>query len=147
MSKMTTDIETWLLSFDCGKKWYNTIASDRTKEICSKDLKQYCDAVGKTPTELLDLKIEGLRHSARSPKLQGVIDIDEAMPYQRDKAILWFVESTPLRHGSFDHLYWRDLKSTSELLKKIIEESHGQPKRTPEEDANFVKLVPYYIAR
>lgn len=56
MSKMTDSIEAWLLSFDCGKKWFNTISSARTKEMYSKGLKQYCDAVGKTPDELLKLK-------------------------------------------------------------------------------------------
>ena len=47
MSKMTDSIEAWLLSFECGKKWFNTITAPRTKEMYSKDMKQYCDAVGK----------------------------------------------------------------------------------------------------
>jgi len=50
---MTDIIEAWLLSFECGRKWFNTISSARTKEMYSKCLKQYCDAVEKTPDELL----------------------------------------------------------------------------------------------
>lgn len=56
MSKMTDSIDAWLLSFDCGKKWLNTITAKRTKDLYSKDMKDYCDAVGKTPHELLKLK-------------------------------------------------------------------------------------------
>jgi hypothetical protein len=56
LSKMTDDIEAWLLSFECEKAWFSTITSPRTKDMYSKDLKQYCDAVGKTPDELLKLK-------------------------------------------------------------------------------------------
>ncbi len=67
------------------------------------------------------------------------------MTYQRDKAILWFLESTPVRHSTLVNLYWRDLKSTSELLKEIREESQGQFMRTIEEDERLAKLVPYYI--
>jgi len=52
---MTDNIEAWLLNFDSGKKWFNTITAARTNEIYSQDMKQYCDAVGKTPTELLAL--------------------------------------------------------------------------------------------
>jgi hypothetical protein len=68
---MTDDIEAWLLSFDCGKKWFNTITAPRTKEMYARDLKRYCDAVGKTPTELLALKIEGLRNVATEKEFQA----------------------------------------------------------------------------
>jgi hypothetical protein len=211
---MTDDIEAWLLSFDCGKKWFNTIASARTKEIYSKDMKQYCDAVGKTPDELLKFKpnlfelvqmmqqgtanadseflAENLLDSylyntpdeevtihiklsimsavksfykanrrelnstvgknltppepeKRTPKLQDIVAMEEAMAYQRDKAVLWFLESTPVRHATFVNLYWRDLKSTAELLKDIREEAHGQLTRSIDKDKELAKLVPYYI--
>ena len=203
---MTDDIEAWLLSFDCGKKWFNTITAPRTKEMYARDLKRYCDAVAKTPTELLALKIEGLRNVAtekefqaedlldsylyntpdsevtvhikiatlcavksfykanwrelnsnvgknlslpepqrRTPKLQDIIEMEDAMSFQRDKAILWFLESTPVRHATLVNLYWRDLKPTAQILKEIRQESQGQLKRTIEEDEQLAKLVPYYI--
>jgi hypothetical protein len=204
LSKMTNDIESWLLSFDSGKKWFSQITSPRTKEMYSKGLKQYCEAVGKTPTELIALKVEGLKNitsekefqaeellndfvynnldvtihirtsilnavksfykanwrelnknvgknlslpesQPRTPKLQDIMDMEETMTFQRDKAILWFLESTPVRHGTFVNLYWRDLKPVSELLKKIRKESQGQFTRTLEEDERLAKLVPYYI--
>ncbi len=61
---MTEANEAWLLSFECGKKGFNTITAPRTEEMYSKDMKQYCDAVSKTPPELLALKVEGLRNVA-----------------------------------------------------------------------------------
>jgi hypothetical protein len=68
---MTDSIEAWLLSFECGKKWFNTITAPRTKEMYSHDMKQYCDAVGKTPSELLALKVEGLRNVATEKEFQA----------------------------------------------------------------------------
>ncbi len=47
----------------------------------------------------------------RTPKLADVVDMDNAMSYQRDKAILWFFESTPISHRSFVHRYWRETSS------------------------------------
>ena len=41
MIKKTDANEAWLLSFDSGKKWFNTIIAPRTEEMYSKDLKQY----------------------------------------------------------------------------------------------------------
>ena len=152
------------------------MASYRTKDTYSKNFKQYCNAVGKSPPELLAVKIEGLRNVAtekefqaedllndylyntpdvtdhlkisilcavksfykanwrelngnvgknlsapesekRTPKLQDIIEKEEAMTYQRDKAILWFLEITPVRHSIFVNLYWKDLKETAQLLK------------------------------
>ena len=80
-----------------------------------------------------------------TPKLQDIMEMEEAMTYQRDKAILWFLESTPLRHLTTVNLYWHDLKPTAQLLKEIREEAQGQFKRTIEEDEKLAKLVPYYI--
>ncbi len=206
LSKMTDANEAWLLSFECGKKWFNTITAPRTKEMYSRDLKRYCDAVNKNPTEILALTVDGLRNVAtekefqaedlldnylyntpdeevtvhikistlcavksfykanwrelnnnvgknlsvpepekRTPKMQDIIEMEEAMAYQRDKAILWFLESTPVRHTTLVNLYWRDLKPTSEILNEIRNEAHGQGKRTVEEDEKLAKLVPYYI--
>ena len=212
MSRMKDIIEAWLLSFECGRKWFNTISSARTKEMYSKCLKQYCDALEKTPDELLKLKptlfeiaqmmqkgsagakcefqAENLLDNylyntqdvtihikisilcavksfykanwrelngnvgknltlpeprRRTPKLQDIIAMEDAMSYQRDKAILWFLESTPVRHTTFVNLYWRDLKSTSELLKEVRSEAQGQLTRTVEEDKELTKLVPYYL--
>jgi hypothetical protein len=89
VSKMTTDIEGWLLSFESGKKWYNTIASARTKEMYSKDLKLYCDAVGKTPKELLDLKVEGLQNVATHKEFQAEDLLDNTSTIHRMKKSLY----------------------------------------------------------
>ena len=204
MSKMTDSIEAWLLSFECGKTWFSTITAPRTKEMYSKSLKQYCDAVGKTPDELLELKVEGIRNvgtakefqaeklldnylynnldvtihirisllcavksfykenwrelnkkvgekltlppaKKRTPAMQDLLEMDEAMMYQRDKAILWFLESAPFRVGTLTKLTEDDLKPTQQLLKENRETLKSQVKRTLEEDQQIAKLVPYYI--
>jgi hypothetical protein len=201
---MTDDIEVWLLSFECGKAWFSTITSPRTKDMYSKDLKQYCHAVGKSPDELLELKVEGLRNIAtakefqaeklldgflyntpdisihikisilcavksfykenwrelnkkvgekltlppakkRTPTMQDLLEMDEVMMYQRDKAILWFLESAPFRVGTLTKLMWNDLKPTDKLLKETREKQKGQGNRTLEENQRIAKLVPYYF--
>ncbi len=71
MSKMTEDIEAWLKSFGTGLKWWNTIKSPVTQDIYMKNMKQYCDAAGKTPDELIELKIEGLRNVATPKEFQA----------------------------------------------------------------------------
>ena len=71
MSKITDSIEAWLLCFECGQTWFNSITSPRTKEMYSKDLKQYCDAVGKNPNELLELKVEGIRNVGTAKEFQA----------------------------------------------------------------------------
>jgi len=201
---MTDSIDTWLLSFECGRTWFNSITAPRTKELYSKALKQYCDAVGKNPDELLELKVEGIRNIAtskefqaeklldnflynnpditihirigilcavksfykenwrelnkkvgekltlpqakkRTPTMQDLIAMDEVMMYQRDKAILWFLESAPFRVGTLTKLTWNDLKSTQQLLKENREKLQGQVKRTLEEDQQIAKLVPCYF--
>ena len=204
LSKMTDSIEAWLLGFECGRTWFSSIASPRTKETYSKDLKQYCDAVGKNPDELLELKIEGIRNvgtakefqaeklldsflynsnnvtihirisilcavksfykenwrelnkkvgekltlpppKKRTPTMQDLLEMDEAMLYQRDKAILWFLESAPFRVGTLTKLVWTDLKPTTQLLKENRDSLKDQAKRTVEEEKKIAKLVPYYI--
>jgi hypothetical protein len=81
----------------------------------------------------------------RTPKMQDLLEMDEVMMYQRDKAILWFLESAPFRVGTLTKLMWTDLKPTQQLLKENREELKDQIKRTLEEDKQIAKLVPYYI--
>lgn len=179
---MTDSIEAWLLGFECGQTWFSSITAPRTKEMYSKDLKQYCDAVGKNPDELLELKVEGIRNvgtakefqaeklldsflynnpnvtihikisilcavksfykenlrelnkkvgekltlppaKKRSPSMQDLLEMDQVMMYQRDKAILWFLESAPFRVGTLTKLVWTDLKPTQQLLKENCEKN------------------------
>lgn|GEM_PF-1390846 len=203
MSRMTDDTFPWMLTFTSAKNWLDTLRSERTKEIYVLRLKQYCDAVGKNPDELIELKVDGLRNIAtakefqaeallnnylyhnnlssnvqmavlaavksfykanwrelnsnvgsniespepkkRTPKMQDILELDEAMTYNRDKAILWFLESAPFRRATLTKLLWKDLKSTEAMLKGLREEAKGQVNRTPEEDAEIAEKVPYYL--
>jgi hypothetical protein len=81
----------------------------------------------------------------RTPKMQDILELESVMTYQRDKSILWFLESAPFRGGTATKLFWKDLKSTSELLKQIREDDKGQITRTIEEDTQLAKDVPYYL--
>ena len=81
----------------------------------------------------------------RTPKLQDIVELDDVMTSHRDRAILWFLESSPLRRGTLTMLKWKDLKSTELMLKQLREEAKGQVSRTPEEDVEIAKKVPYYF--
>jgi hypothetical protein len=153
LSRITDETLPWMLTFSSAKTWLNTIRSERTKEIYVLRLKQYCDAVGKNPDELIALKIDGLRNVAtakefqaeallndylyhnnltsnvqmavlaavksyykanwrelnsnvgtniespepkkRSPKMQDILELDEAMTYQRDRLFCGFWKVRP----------------------------------------------------
>ncbi len=81
----------------------------------------------------------------RTPKMKDILEMEEAMTYQRDKSMLWFIESTSCRAGTVIKLNRKDLKPTSELLKAVREELMGQITRSVEEDAAIAKDVPYYM--
>jgi hypothetical protein len=193
----------WILTFQSGKAWLDSLHSTETKRIYLYRLRQYCDAVGKNPDELIDLKIDGLRNLAtpeefqaenllnnclyrsgftestktallcavksfykanwrelnsnvgsniempepkkRSPKIQDILDLDDSLICHRDRAILWFLESAPLRQGTFTKLLWSDIKSTKVLLEEIREDAKGQISRTIQEDMEIAEKVPYYF--
>ena len=56
------EITPWLLKFESGKKWYNNFKSEQTKTIYIERLEHYCKTVGKSPDELIALKIEELKN-------------------------------------------------------------------------------------
>ncbi len=78
----------------------------------------------------------------RTPKMKDILEMEEAMTYQRDKAILWFIESTSCRAGTITKLYRKDLKATSELLKTARDEALGQITIAADEDIQIAKDVP-----
>ena len=59
---MNDDRDTWINSFASGRAWQNKLSSKLTKEKFTEYFKVYCDAVHKTPDELIALKIEGLQN-------------------------------------------------------------------------------------
>jgi integrase len=67
VSKMTDDLTAWLLSYETSKAWYNKLLSDVTKRVYLQQFKRYCDAVNKSPDELIELKVEGLK-SINTPR-------------------------------------------------------------------------------
>jgi integrase len=71
MSKMTDELTAWLLSYESGRAWYNKLLSDVTKRVYLQQFKRYCDAVKKSPDELVDLKIEGLKSINTSREFQA----------------------------------------------------------------------------
>jgi hypothetical protein len=50
----------------------------------------------------------------RCPKVQDILDLENAFTTSRDKAILWFLASAPFRVETLTKLLWRDLKPTGD---------------------------------
>lgn len=50
----------------------------------------------------------------RCPKIQDVLDLENAFSYLRDKAMLWFIASAPFRLETITKLKWKDLKPTND---------------------------------
>lgn len=46
----------------------------------------------------------------RTPSIEDCIALDEAMTTHRDKFLVWFLESSPVRQGTLRKLLWKDLK-------------------------------------
>ena len=90
-------------------------------------------------------KIELPEPKKRTPKLNDVLAMEEAVFHKRDKAILWFLESAPFRQGTLTKLLWKDLKSTETLIKETREEAKGHDWTTLEDDAETAKAIPYYL--
>lgn len=55
-------------------------------------------------------EFEAPESKKRTPTLQDVIELEEAMTTQRDKFMVWFLVSCPVRAGTLRKLVWRDLK-------------------------------------
>ncbi len=64
-------------------------------------------------------------HKQRCPEMQDILDLEDAMQSQRDKAILWFLASTAFRIGTLVELTWNDLEPTqdSEVPYQLVIES------------------------
>ncbi len=173
MSKLTEFNEKWILQFESGRNWISKLPSAETRRTFLRNIKRYCEAVGKNPDELIAFKIEGLKNVAsekefqaerllenyfancdltdsakemlknavisfykhnwrnlnpnvasnvekveptkRCPKMEDILELDNAMPSQRDKALLWFFESTSIRDGTVPKLKWKDLQKTNDV--------------------------------
>jgi len=59
---MNDDRDAWINSFVTGRTWQNKLSSKLTKEKFTEYFKVYCDAVHKTPDELIALKVKGLQN-------------------------------------------------------------------------------------
>jgi hypothetical protein len=68
---MTDFKASWINSFRYGKAWQNKLGSPHTKEKYTNYLKIYCDAVQKTPDELISLKEEGLQNIGKEKEWQA----------------------------------------------------------------------------
>ena len=50
----------------------------------------------------------------RCPKMDDILELENAMTNQRDKAIIWFFASTSVKIGTLIKLRWNDLKPTND---------------------------------
>ncbi len=68
---MTESLKEWILSFSSGQTWLNKLSAPITKRQFTSYLKQYCEAVKKTPDELITLKMEGLKNVGTEKEFQA----------------------------------------------------------------------------
>jgi integrase len=68
---MTDSLKSWILSFESGRQWLNKLSAPITKMQFTSYLKQYCKAVKKTPDELINLKMEGLKNVGTAKEWQA----------------------------------------------------------------------------
>jgi integrase len=61
LGKMTEERTAWINAFASGRTWLNKLPSPHTKKKFTAYFKTYCDAISKTPDELISLKMEGLK--------------------------------------------------------------------------------------
>ncbi len=62
--------------------------------------------------EIKDVDTPESKH--RCPKSQDIIDLENAMGFARDKFLVWFIASTPIRVETIPKLIWKDLKPTND---------------------------------
>lgn len=68
---MNEDRDAWINTFASGKTWQNKLSSKLTKEKFTEYFKVYCDAVQKTPDQLIALKVEGLQNVGTEKEWQA----------------------------------------------------------------------------
>ncbi len=68
---MTELRETWLNSYSSGRLWLNKLGSPHTKKKFTEYFWAYCEAVKKTPDELISHKIEGLQNVGTAKEWQA----------------------------------------------------------------------------
>jgi hypothetical protein len=56
---MTDETIPWILSFESGRAWANTLRPMCTKEIYFNKFKRYCDAVHMGPDQLIEYDFGG----------------------------------------------------------------------------------------
>jgi hypothetical protein len=61
-------------------------------------------------------KVEAPEAKARTPTLSDLVQLENSMASLRDKALIWFLESTAVRAGTAQKLVWGDLKPTGDEL-------------------------------
>lgn len=68
---MMESLNKWIREYRSGKIWLNKLRSKQTIKIYLPLLKRYCDATGKTPDELINLKLEGQRQVGTNKEFQA----------------------------------------------------------------------------
>jgi len=86
---MTEEQDAWINGYPSGRAWLNKLGSPRTKRQFTRYFARYCNAVQKTPDELIALKMEGLQNVGTSKEwqaedlLEGFFAQNEMLPTAR----------------------------------------------------------------
>lgn len=85
MSKLMDSLTEWIRQFRCGKIWINKLVSKETKRVYLSYFKKFCDAVGKNPDELINMKLEGMKNVGTQKEFNIKLPLKEDKNYQTKK--------------------------------------------------------------
>ena len=131
---------------------YNDLKDKTSVQIavCTSVKSFYSATRGRALTDDVGSKISALECKKRTPSMTDLLELDEVMITQRDRSILWFLQSCPLRVSSLMQLFWRDLQPTNDPQApyKIVIESrrlkgHGKGRYVGTKHIGFLH---YYAA-
>ena len=96
-------------------------------------------------------EFEAPESKKRSPTIEDVIELEAAMTTQRDKFMLWFLVSCPVRAGTLRKLVWSDLKPQNDTevpywINVKSDRLKGQGKGKYK-GAKHVGFIHYYAAQ
>ncbi len=122
-----SDRQNYIASFASGQKWLNCLPSLLTKTQYANYLKMYCEAVNKNPDELIQLKIEGLKHTG---ELNEFIAEDLLQEYL-DKCTLSANAKLSLKNAVFSFYKWNRRALEKTTASNVKNEIQSAKSRTP----------------
>jgi integrase len=96
--------------FDENKGVFKEFTPNSKKGILDAVKSFYSATRGRDLTPDVGENLDVPEAKKRTPSLPDCVDLENAMTSQRDKFLVWFLESCPVRAGTLRKLVWKDLK-------------------------------------